>query len=64
MAARPDDARLPEALYIAVKANESYKYGCSGWESDEQLKNKAETLLRERYPRSPWTAKLEVVDSN
>jgi hypothetical protein len=57
--ASPDDKRIPEALFISVKANESYKYGCGGWESDEETKNNAETLLRERYPSSAWTAKLE-----
>jgi hypothetical protein len=55
----PDDERVPEALYIAVRANQSYKYGCSGWDYDEQTKQQAETILRERYPRSPWTAKLD-----
>jgi len=57
--ASPDDKRVPEALFISVKANESYKYGCGGWESDEETKNKAEVLLREHYPSSAWTAKLE-----
>lgn len=56
--AAPDDARIPEALFIAAKANSQYKYGCSGWEHDKKTKTEAETLLRTRYPNSPWTAKL------
>lgn len=54
----PNDPRIPEALYIAAQANRSYKYGCNGWEQDEKTKEEAETLLRERYPESPWTTKL------
>jgi hypothetical protein len=55
----PDDPRLPEALFIAVKANESYKYGCNGWQFDEEIQAQAKALLREKYPDSAWTAKLE-----
>lgn len=55
----PNDPRIPEALYIAVRANSRYKYGCNGWEYDEKTKKEAETILRTKYPRSPWTAKLE-----
>ncbi len=54
----PSDPRIPEALFIAAQANKSYKYGCNGWEHDEKTRAEAETLLRERYPDSPWTAKL------
>ena len=54
----PLDPRIPEALFIAVKANESYKYGCNSWEFDEETKAAAVTLLRKRYEHSPWTAKL------
>ena len=54
----PNDPRLPEALFIAVKANESYKYGCDGWSSDEEIRKSAEAILRERYPLNSWTAKL------
>jgi hypothetical protein len=56
----PDDPRLPEALFIAVKANDQYKYGCDGWAHDEETRDNAEKILRERYPVSPWTAKLTV----
>jgi hypothetical protein len=55
----PDDPRMPEAVYIAVQANQSYKYGCGSWEQDEETRAKLETLLREKYPNSPWTAKLD-----
>ena len=54
----PADPRIPEALFIAARANESYKFGCDSWTSDEETKAKAEAMLRQRYPRSPWTAKL------
>lgn len=56
--ASPSDPRIPEALFIASKANESYKYGCQGWESDETSKTELESILRRRYPLNPWTAKL------
>ena len=56
--ASPDDPDVPEALFIAVQANQSYKYGCNSWEFDADTKTEAEKLLRERYADSPWTAKL------
>lgn len=58
----PDDPRVPEALFIASKANESYKYGCGGWEHDDETKAAVETILREQYPGSPWTAKLDEIE--
>ena len=58
----PNDARVPEALFIAVKANESYKYGCSGWEHDEKLREAAASLLREKYPSSVWALKLREME--
>jgi len=54
----PDDPRLPEALFIAVKANDQYKYGCDGWTHDEETRNSAQKILRERYPLNSWSAKL------
>jgi len=54
-----NDPRLPEALYIGVQANQSYKYGCGSWEEDEETRTKLEKLLREKFPQSPWTAKLQ-----
>jgi hypothetical protein len=55
----PNDPRIPEALFIAVKANTQYKYGCEGWSFDEETRQIAETILLDKYPRSPWVAKLE-----
>jgi hypothetical protein len=55
----PLDRRVPEALFIAVKANESYKYGCQGWDFDEATRNTADKILRVRYEHSPWSAKLD-----
>lgn len=55
---RPQDPRVPEALFIATMANQHHKYGCGGWEHDEELMRAAETLLREKYPNSPWVIKL------
>jgi hypothetical protein len=60
----PSDPRVPEALFIAVKANQSYKYGCSGWEFDEETRKAADALLRQRYQRSRWTAKLDPPEDN
>lgn len=60
--ASPDDPRIPEALFIAFKANGSYKYGCDGWSHDEETQNAAAVLLRERYPNSSWTARLRAPD--
>jgi len=54
----PSDPRVPEALFVAAMANQSYKYGCSGWEYDADLQAEAEELLLERYSSSPWAAKL------
>ena len=57
--ASPHDPRLPESLFIAFKANESYKYGCGSWDHDEDLQREAADLLTRRYPASPWAAKLQ-----
>lgn len=54
----PDDPRLPEALFIAVKANQVYKYGCSGWQNDEDTLKVLTAILETRYPNSSWKAKL------
>lgn len=54
----PDDPRIPEALFIAVQANQSNAFSCAGLENDEKTKEEAETILRGRYADSPWTAKL------
>lgn len=54
----PNDPRMPEALFIAAKANAQYKYGCDGWSHDLKTKTELQNLLRSRYPSSPWTARL------
>jgi hypothetical protein len=54
----PSDPRIPEALYIAIQANQSYKYGCNSWEADEETRTKLETVLKEKYSGSSWAAKL------
>ncbi|HEY6805899.1 MAG TPA: hypothetical protein VI306_20125 [Pyrinomonadaceae bacterium] len=54
----PSDPRIPEALYIAIQANQSYKYGCNSWEADEETRAKLETVLKEKYSGSSWTTKL------
>jgi hypothetical protein len=54
----PTDERVPEALFIATMANRQYKYGCNSWEYDEDTRKEAETMLRQNYPHSEWTAKL------
>jgi hypothetical protein len=58
----PDDPRIPEAIYIAAQANQSYKYGCGSWEEDEVTRTALEKLLRGKYPGSAWAAKLETHD--
>ncbi len=57
----PKEPRIPEAIYIAALANQSYKYGCGGWEQDEEKRTALEKLLKDKYPQSPWAAKLEDV---
>ncbi len=54
----PNDPRIPEALFIAVKANESYKYGCNGWENDKDTLDKLAELLQTRYAGTVWAARL------
>jgi len=56
--ASPEDSRIPEALYIAFNANGSYKYGCGGWEHDDDVLRETDRLLREKYADNPWTARL------
>lgn len=54
----PNDARLPEALFIAYQANENYRYACGEGEQNEEIKREAEAILRQRYAASGWTARL------
>lgn len=57
--ASPTDERVPEALFIAAKANGQYKYGCSGWDYDRDTVEELGKMLRENYPNSEWTLKLD-----
>ena len=59
--AAPADRRLPEALFIASRANDWTKYGCG---NNEEIKNQLEAILRSRFPQSKWTAKLDEKDEN
>jgi len=49
-ARHPDDARVPEALHLAVRAT---RYG----EPDKNVSLSAYNLLHRKYPRSSWTEK-------
>jgi hypothetical protein len=51
----PADKRVPEMLYITFKANGWTKYGCG---NNEELRNKIGSVLKTRYPKSQWTAKM------
>jgi hypothetical protein len=51
----PADKRVPEMLYITYQANGWTKYGCG---NNEELRAKIGNVLRTRYPKSKWTAKL------
>ncbi len=51
----PNDRRVPEALYRMYTANNWSKYGCG---NDMDIRNEIATLLKRRYPRDEWTAKL------
>jgi hypothetical protein len=55
----PTDERLPEALFIAAKANGQYKYGCSGWDYDRETIEELIKVLGENYPNSEWNLKLD-----
>jgi hypothetical protein len=48
--AHPDDARVPEALHLAVKTT---RYGCTNKETGRWSKA-AYDFLHKRYPRSSW----------
>jgi hypothetical protein len=61
--AHPDDARVPEALHLVVRAT---RYGCGHSYGDAEgqaaltangrVSKSAFDLLHRRYPKSPWTA--------
>ena len=47
----PNDARVPEALHLAVKTT---RYGCGDADTGRWSKA-AFDLLHRKYPNSPWT---------
>jgi hypothetical protein len=51
--ANPGDPRVPEALYLVVRAT---RFGC-GDTSTSDYSKRAFQLLHKQYPQSPWTAK-------
>jgi hypothetical protein len=51
--AHPADPRVPESLYLVVRAT---RYGCTNDRTSAVSKD-AFTLLHRRYPKSTWTAK-------
>ena len=54
----PTDTGVPEALFVAAMANQNYKYGCGGWEHDEEIQQEAESLLLDHFGGTVWPAKL------
>jgi hypothetical protein len=52
----PVDRRVPEAIYLMIKANGWTKYGCG---NNEELRSQMTAYLKKRYPSSQWTAKLK-----
>ncbi|MBS1796383.1 MAG: hypothetical protein JSS81_21215 [Acidobacteria bacterium] len=52
--AAPRDQRLPEVLFQAARANESYQYGCGNPTEQFELTN----LLLTNFPENEWTNKL------
>jgi hypothetical protein len=51
--AHADDPRVPEALYLVVRAT---RYGCNDKQSGG-FSRRAFDLLHQKYPKSEWTAK-------
>ncbi len=51
----PTDKRLPEALYVIYSINQWTKYGCGDYSED--ARNKADRLLKTKFPKSKWTLK-------
>ncbi|MBX3288576.1 MAG: hypothetical protein KF855_04455 [Acidobacteria bacterium] len=51
----PNDARIPESLYVMHTANGWSKWSCGG---NFELQKEIGELLKRRYPNSPWTRKL------
>jgi hypothetical protein len=51
--AHPQDPRVPEALYLVVRAT---RFGCTGGQTGD-FSHRAFDLLHRRYPTSKWAAK-------
>ncbi|MGB7721375.1 MAG: tetratricopeptide repeat protein [Bryobacteraceae bacterium] len=51
--AHPQDPRIPEALYLLVRAT---RFGCTGGQTGD-LSHRAFDLLHRRYPKTEWAAK-------
>lgn len=51
--AHPQDPRVPEALYLVVRAT---RYGCTGNQTSD-FSHRAFDLLHRRYPATDWAAK-------
>jgi hypothetical protein len=51
--AQADDARVPQALYGAVRAN---RYSCGEAAADKAI-DQVIAVLRKQYPKSPWLGK-------
>lgn len=49
----PDDERVPEALYLVVRAT---RYGCTNADTG-RFSKQAFDLLHKEYPKAPWTQK-------
>jgi hypothetical protein len=52
----PNDKRIPESLFIVYEANGWKKYSCG---NDNELREQIADVLRNRYPDSEWTRKLD-----
>jgi hypothetical protein len=52
---KPDDPRVPEALYLAVRAT---RYGCTN-DSTGKFSKQAYDLLHKNYPKSTWAEKTK-----
>ena len=57
--AHPDDARVPQALYLAVEATHYGPWQKAGPNSKNEWSKQAFTLLHSRYPASQWAAKTK-----
>ena len=51
----PDDERVPEALYLAVR---STRFGCTG-PSTAKLSKQAFEILHTKYSKTPWAEKTK-----